>query len=188
MCRPMRHTRMRRQWKCDTGDVWYRLWLNIFMTTSFDLMQAIYALVVRFNLAEHVGRMAQKHPNWTVRQKRNPLCWQNSARKMLREEIQRHHETLDGLWCTMCPEAMGVDVSGTLQDAEIALEWPPENAVCKVAFAGTLHSTEHADVLLSGLGTGNWREKGLPQNRSVSWNARRCVERETILRPPGLTP
>jgi predicted metal-binding protein len=37
-----------------------------------------------------------------------------------------------------CPEAMGVNVTKTMSNAGIILEWPPENIAYKIAIAGIL--------------------------------------------------
>jgi hypothetical protein len=37
---------------------------------------------------------------------------------------------------TEAPEAMGVNVTETMKNAGVVLEWPPENIVIKVAFIG----------------------------------------------------
>lgn len=113
----------------------------------FDVGLPVYAVFARFDLAAQVARMAEKHPDWTLRQKRSSLYWQNTVRKLLREEIHRNHETLSGLWYTLCPEAMGVDVTETLRDVGVRLEWPPESIVCKAAFVGTLRSEAYKGLL-----------------------------------------
>ena len=42
----------------------------------------------------------------------------------------------ENLIATFCPEAMGVNVTQTLKEAGVELEWPPEKTVIKVAFVG----------------------------------------------------
>jgi predicted metal-binding protein len=39
---------------------------------------------------------------------------------------------------TTCPEAMGVNITETMKDAGIILEWPPENVTYQIALAGIL--------------------------------------------------
>ena len=39
---------------------------------------------------------------------------------------------------TMCPEAMGLDVTTTLRNAGVEIEWPPVEKALQVAFVGVL--------------------------------------------------
>ncbi|HUS88307.1 MAG TPA: hypothetical protein VMW91_02880 [Desulfosporosinus sp.] len=58
---------------------------------------------------------------------------------MLREAVQDVEYYLEGRgnWkTTYCPEAMGVNVTATMKNLGIELEWPPQNVVHKVAIIG----------------------------------------------------
>lgn len=44
-----------------------------------------YAVVEEFNLDAHANRMKAAHPAWSERQCRNPLYWQGTVMKRLRE-------------------------------------------------------------------------------------------------------
>lgn len=104
----------------------------------YDLTKDIYCIYIAFDLASHVKKMKQKHPNWNDRQLRNLLYWQGTAKKMLREEVKKflsEYESL-GYKVISSPEAMGVDVTKTLKQIGIILEWSPVNKVYKVTFAG----------------------------------------------------
>ena len=113
-----------------------------FLDQYFDLDKKVLAVVIHFNLGQHVAKMKDRHPNWSQRQLECCLYWQGTARKKLRQEIAYNmpRTTLfDGheLIVTDCPEAMGVDVTATMKEVGIILEWPPKKIVRKIAFIGT---------------------------------------------------
>jgi predicted metal-binding protein len=93
-----------------------------------------YAIINEFNLAKHVARMKSLHPQWSERQLVCCLYWQQTARKQLQSKINEflnnHNYIVD-----TCPEASGVNVTQTLQQHGIELEWPPRNIVRQVAIA-----------------------------------------------------
>lgn len=108
----------------------------------FDLDKRIMAVCVHFNLKLHRQKMKLKHPKWSKRQLECCLYWQGGVRKRLRQEVVYNltRETLfDGgtLIATDRPEAMGVDVTETMKNAGVILEWPPEKTVLKIAFIGS---------------------------------------------------
>lgn len=112
------------------------------MDNFLDLSKKVMAVCVHFNLGQHVGRMKEKHPKWSQRQLECCLYWQGTARKWLKQEIAYNitrNALFDGyeLVSTDCPEAMGVNVSETMKEAGIVLEWPPKEIVRKVAFIGS---------------------------------------------------
>ncbi len=90
--------------------------------------------------------MLKKHPKWTRRQLDCCLYWQGQVNKRLRTAVDynltRHilFKGADRLVATYCPEAMGVNVTRTMADVGINLEWPPERIVIKIAFIGVPHS------------------------------------------------
>jgi len=105
----------------------------------FDIEAEVWAIWNRFDLAAHVERMRTRHPEWSERQLRCCLYWQNTARKQLKSTISNFHVarmTETPLAVTRCPEAMGVDVTTTMMQAGIALEWPPKRWVYQIALAG----------------------------------------------------
>lgn len=105
----------------------------------FDLSQGFWIVWVEFDFAAHVRRMARKHPDWTQRQKECCLYWQGGVRKKLREAVQDVSYYLEGRgnWqATDYPEAMGVNVTATMRNLDVKLEWPPKTIVYKVAIIG----------------------------------------------------
>jgi len=86
--------------------------------------------------------MQTLHPLWSKRQLECCLYWQGSVRKFLRqhcdawmEEHRKDHTRLN-LVMTECPEAMGMDVTATMLNVGVKLEWPPKNIVRKIYFVG----------------------------------------------------
>ncbi len=90
----------------------------------------------RFNLAEHRERLRKIHPNWSMRQLNCCLYWQKGARKPLEQHIERWN--FSGFFKTMCPEAMGINVSETMKQVGVILEWPPKEWTYQVAMGGWL--------------------------------------------------
>jgi hypothetical protein len=102
-------------------------------TDVFDLHAPVYAVINEFDLIGHVERMREKHPAWSGLQVACVLYWQGTARKQLRAKIDEALAILPGYAATWCPEAMGVNVTATLEQVGIALEWPPVHIVRQVA-------------------------------------------------------
>lgn len=102
----------------------------------YDLTKPTYAIINQFDLAAHVVRMMADHPNWSYRQASCCLYWQGTARKELHTGIETFKIIHPGYTVEECPEAMGVDVTKTVAQLGIILEWPPRELVYKVALAG----------------------------------------------------
>ena len=101
----------------------------------FDMTKPIFAAICEFDIWKHAVRMFNKHPHWTDKQCRNPLYWQNSVRKMLKEFCEEFCR--EGLVYTLIPEAMGMDVVKTMAKADVKIEFPPNIIVRKVAIIGS---------------------------------------------------
>jgi len=105
----------------------------------FEVTKPMYIIFYKFPLLEHMQKMKAKHPEWTERQLRNCLYWQGTSRKRLKDNIAHFLKEYGSAYAvTRSPEAMGVDVSATLAEAGIHLEWPPVNYSYKIALAGIL--------------------------------------------------
>lgn len=115
----------------------------------FDLTKPIYAIFSTYDLLAHTEKMKQKHPAWTETQRLNVLYWQGVARKKLKENIEKFnlHYKAQGYYSTMSPEAMGVNVTQTLANAGLILEWPARKTVYKIAFAGIPLNDLHLNIL-----------------------------------------
>ena len=109
----------------------------------FDIGRGFWIVWINFDFKSHCNKMKRKHPNWSQRQKECCLYWQGTANKMLRKAVQDVKYYLEGTgnWkITYCPEAMGVNVTVTMKNIGIELEWPPKNIVRKVALFGVRKS------------------------------------------------
>ncbi len=109
----------------------------------FELEKRILAVCIHFNLGQHIEKMKAKHPDWSQRQLECCLYWQGGVKKKLRQEVKYNiarTPLFDGgkLVATDCPEAMGVNVTATMQAVGVILEWPPKVIVRKIAFIGSV--------------------------------------------------
>jgi hypothetical protein len=106
----------------------------------YDLFCAtgpFYLIYTEFNLNAHVAKMKARHPKWSRRQLYCCLYWQNTARARLREEIARFIRLSPGHKVTACPEAMGLNVTATMEYAGLPVpEWPVKTRAFQVALAG----------------------------------------------------
>jgi len=112
-----------------------------------NLDKPIYAVWNRFDLGAHVEKMCEKHPDWSERQLYCCLWWQPKARKQLKlrimaamrglKELMAEGLTTEGrLVLVACPEAAGVDVTKTMANIGIELEWPPRKYAYQVVLIG----------------------------------------------------
>jgi hypothetical protein len=116
----------------------------------FTLNEPIYAIFSVYDLNAHVEKMREKHPEWTETQLLNVLYWQGTARKNLKQKNSEFNKLFKekGYFVTTSPEAMGVDVTHTLQNVGIFLEWPARKQVYKIAMAGITLNNEYLDILI----------------------------------------
>ena len=103
----------------------------------YDMSEPVYAVVNEFDIGRHVTTMHEKHPAWSYRQLSCCLYWQAGARKALKDRVILKLTILPSHYeATFCPEAMGVDVTATLKNIGIILEWPPQMIARQVALIG----------------------------------------------------
>ena len=103
----------------------------------FDMSKDVYLIHYAYDIKSHMEKMKNKHPHWTDRQLRNVLYWQGTAKKFHRAEIKKFLDKYGHLGYEVAtPEALGVDVTKTLEKVGIILEWPPMNYSYRIAFAG----------------------------------------------------
>jgi predicted metal-binding protein len=101
-----------------------------------DLQQEVLAAYVAVDLAGHVAAMQTRHPHWSDAQLYCCLYWQGSAKAALKRLVEHHLSCHEGLKAVYCPEGSGVNVTTTLAQAGIHLEWPPRSVAYKVALLG----------------------------------------------------
>lgn len=93
-----------------------------------------FAVIEEFDLATHAENMKQKHPDWTERQCRNLLYWQNTVRKRLKAKALIFKQVDDIL--LEIPEACGINVFATLSNVGIILQRQKPNYIVKTMFIG----------------------------------------------------
>ena len=107
---------------------------------TLDPARSIWAVWNVFDLAGHVERLRAKHPDWSLRQLRCCLYWQRGARRDLALQcLELLAETGEALVIRACPEAQGVNVTETMKQIGIVLEWPPQTVTYQVALMGSLY-------------------------------------------------
>ena len=115
----------------------------VLLPDYFDISKPIMVVWADFNLGQHREKMMLKHPNWSRRQLDCCLYWQGKVTKRLKQEVKYNlgrsdlFQNLKNLAATYCPEAMGVNVTETMKNVGLILEWPPVKIVRKIAFIGS---------------------------------------------------
>ena len=97
-----------------------------------------YTIYNIFPFGEHVRRMETKHPEWSERQCECCLYWQGTARKQLKDQIKLFGQEFSRFVLHMTPEALGVNVTATMEQVGIILEWPPKEYTYQVALASLI--------------------------------------------------
>ena len=92
------------------------------MADLIDIYQRMYLVYSSFNLQAHADWMKTRHPNWSERQCRNVLYWQNMARADLRRTVAAAMSFLHCDAITYCPEGLGVNVFATARLAGLKLD------------------------------------------------------------------
>jgi hypothetical protein len=109
----------------------------------FDLSKECYFAVVEFNIEEFADSMKKKHPEWSDKQCRCCLYWQNTVRRNLRMYCNYFVAGKEGYIYTLLPEAMGVHVFKTTRKLGITLKRNPQELLYKVALIGTLKTDKY---------------------------------------------
>ena len=101
-----------------------------------DLNHPVFAIWNVYDFKNHTSKMKTKHPEWSKRQVECCLYWQGSARKQLKFKIQSFLESYPGYIILTTPEACGVNITKTMKNIGINLEWPPKTVTYQIALAG----------------------------------------------------
>ena len=96
-----------------------------------------FALVEDFDLKAHAEKMKAAHPDWTERQARCVLYWQNGVRKRLSEKALKEYRPLEGDILLTIPEACGVNVFATMAQHGLILKKNPD-VVHKIMLIGKI--------------------------------------------------
>jgi len=111
----------------------------------YDLSKPHWFSIIEFNIGQFAAKMKAVHPEWSDRQCRCVLYWQNGVRKLLNDECKQFIGAKN-LICHKVPEAMGVNVMLTMRKSlglNIAIK--PVYTVRKIALIGSpgpYHSKE----------------------------------------------
>lgn len=112
---------------------------------AFDTGYAIWALWADFDLGHHRERQRLSHPTWSLRQLVNCQHWQGTVRAFLHRKakawVEQHWSKprtsgRRDFFYTDCPEAMGVNVTATMQNVGVELEWSPKDVTRMIFLAG----------------------------------------------------
>jgi predicted metal-binding protein len=98
-----------------------------------DLSKPFMLAIVTFDLQRHVQSMLTANPNWSDRQTRCCLYWQNGVRKELKEYSQYICFLNPGTVYDVCPEAKGVNVFRSILQAGGKIDTKPTSLVRKVS-------------------------------------------------------
>lgn len=116
---------------------------------TVDVDKEMLLVGVRYDFGGHIKKMRTAHPDWTDRQLECCLYWQGKVRKHLR--IWADKNIKNGMEIYDTPEAMGVNVTGTMRNLGLKIEWPPKKYVWKVAVLGYPIKMEKNNELLFDL-------------------------------------
>jgi hypothetical protein len=87
-----------------------------------------------FDLAKHAKRMKEAHPKWSEQRCRCVLYWQGGVRARLKMKVREFVEPGDLV--LDIPEASGINVFSTMNEAGIHLEARHPNNIHKVMLVG----------------------------------------------------
>lgn len=116
---------------CPPNAPWIEDWI--------DLCKPHWIIVCIFDLGHFELRMKKRHPDWSERQCRCVLYWQNTVKKRLRERCEENVRLRPGAVYTLLPEAMGVNVIVTAMQLGIPIQPKPDGRVYKIALMGYPH-------------------------------------------------
>ena len=104
----------------------------------FDLSFPVLAVINEFNIQKHMQKMLLNNPTWNEYQQANCLYWQAGARNVLDRKIDHvlKQDRFKRYEAKIVPEAMGVNITETLHNIGIDLEWPPRKIARQVALLG----------------------------------------------------
>ena len=101
-----------------------------------DIKKPVYIIYNKYDFKKHCNKMKNKHPKWSKRQIECCLYWQGTARKQLKEKIKIFLNIFRGYYIISCPEGSGTNLTETMKQINIELEWPPVNYTYQIVLAG----------------------------------------------------
>jgi len=109
---------------------------SLMLDEYFDTAKPVGFVYATFDLAAHVERMRQKHPNWSQRQLRCVLYWQGGARSRLKKATIKYMDQKGFPDYTACPEGMGLNLFRTFHGFGIKLIKDPQDIVYLINMVG----------------------------------------------------
>lgn len=106
------------------------------ITEIFDLGKPHWLAIIEFNIKQHADKMKGLHPQWSDKQCRCCLYWQNTVRKDLRKMCDDFIYSKNSYDYTLIPEAMGVNVFRTAHRLGIMLRKNINDKLYKIALIG----------------------------------------------------
>lgn len=109
-----------------------------FSERYYDLIEPPFFLSVQtFDLGKHAIQMKKRHLNWTDKQCRNLLYWQNKIRKTIKDESYQFASDRGKNFIVLeTPEANGINIFETCKNIGILLNKNPSQIVYKIMLVG----------------------------------------------------
>ena len=101
-----------------------------------DIKKPVYIIYNKYDFKEHCNKMKNKHPKWSKRQIECCLYWQGTARKQLKKKIKIFLNIFRDYYIISCPEGSGTNLTETMKQIKIEIEWPPVNYTYQIVLAG----------------------------------------------------
>ncbi len=92
-----------------------------YVTDVFDLSRKMYIVVHEFDLAAHVERLREIHPEWSERQLRNVLYWQSASKRALKLKSKKAMLLYNCSVVSYRPEGLGVNMYLTARRVGVRL-------------------------------------------------------------------
>jgi len=103
------------------------------------LDRPLWLIWIKFDLGAHIRKMQQRHPEWGERMLVNPLYWQTTSKKMLRDAAKKFQKLHPEV--TVLPRNSRTDsyfnVTEMMATVGETLEWPSRKISYEITFAGT---------------------------------------------------
>lgn len=112
-----------------------------YLDDIFNTDLSFWLITATFDLASHAARMKARHPNWSDRQARSCLYWQNTVRSALRmtaKEFSKSlsHELQVPVIFHPRPEALGVNLFRTMHRIGIPVKKNPHDTTNHALLVG----------------------------------------------------
>lgn len=101
-----------------------------YITEVLDITKPIYFVCSDYDLAAHVTRMREAHPDWSDRALRNVLYWQGTSRAQAAERAERASAALRCNFIERCAEGKGVNLYATCRLAGLRLRRIATLTIC----------------------------------------------------------